>query len=278
MTATSNTKSLPDLSSRYEVSDAQVREFQENGHVFLPGVCSAEEVAAYRQEILEATAERRAAVSDLSTRDTYGKAFIQMTNLWEEHEGTRRFVYSKRLAQIATDLMDVSGARLYHDQALFKEAHGGFTPWHQDQFFWPLDSKAITIWMPLVDLTEDMGIMKFASKSHTLGYLADIGGISDDSEAQIDEVVRGKGLELNGQVVMKAGDATFHDGWTLHRAPGNRTDTMREVMTVIYFTDGAKVLEPDNDNREADRDAWLKRQPGEIADGELNPVLYSRNA
>jgi len=269
---------LPDLSSHYDVSDARVCEFRENGHVFLPGVCSAKEVAAYRQEILEATAKRRAAVSDLNSRDTYGKAFIQMTNLWEKHEGTRQFVYSKRFTQIATDLMDVSGARLYHDQALFKEAQGGFTPWHQDQFFWPLDSKAITIWMPLVDLTEDMGIMKFASRSHTLGYLADIGGISDESEAQIDNFIRGKGLELSGRTTMKAGDATFHDGWTLHRAPGNHTDTMREVMTVIYFADGARVLKPDNENRETDRARWLNRQPGELADGELNPVLYSRNA
>ena len=30
--------------------------------------------------------------------------------------------------------------RLYHDQALFKEAGGGITPWHQDQHYWPLDT------------------------------------------------------------------------------------------------------------------------------------------
>jgi len=272
------TTSLPDLSRQYTVSDSQVREFQENGHICLRGVCSPEEISVYRQEILEATAAPRAAAIDLSKRDTYGKAFIQMTNLWTKHEGTRRFVYARRFAQIAADLMAVSGARLYHDQALFKEAGGGFTPWHQDQFFWPLDSKAITIWMPLVDLTEDMGIMKFATQSHKHGYLADIGGISDESEARIDEFVSGKGLELSKPTVMQAGDATFHDGWTLHRAPGNLTDTMREVMTVIYFADGARVLQPDHENREADRAAWLKRQPGKLADGELNPVLYSRNA
>jgi hypothetical protein len=28
--------------------------------------------------------------------------------------------------------MEVEGVRLYHDQALFKEAEGGITPWHAD--------------------------------------------------------------------------------------------------------------------------------------------------
>jgi hypothetical protein len=34
--------------------------------------------------------------------------------------------------------MEVEGVRLYHDQALFKEAEGGITPWHADQYYWPL--------------------------------------------------------------------------------------------------------------------------------------------
>lgn len=40
--------------------------------------------------------------------------------------------------------------RLYADQALYKEPHGGYTPWHCDAFYWPLASdKAITAWIPL---------------------------------------------------------------------------------------------------------------------------------
>ena len=36
-------------------------------------------------------------------------------------------------------LLQTPGVRMYHDQALYKEAGGGYTPWHVDQFYWPLD-------------------------------------------------------------------------------------------------------------------------------------------
>lgn len=46
--------------------------------------------------------------------------------------------------------LQVEGVRLYADQALYKEPHGGYTPWHCDAFYWPLASdKAVTAWIPL---------------------------------------------------------------------------------------------------------------------------------
>ena len=45
---------------------------------------------------------------------------------------------------------------------------------------------------------------------------------------------------------MRAGDASFHSGWTVHKALGNTSAQMREVMTVIWFADGLTVLEPAN--------------------------------
>jgi ectoine hydroxylase-related dioxygenase (phytanoyl-CoA dioxygenase family) len=102
----------------------------------------------------------------------YGQAFIQISNLWEESESVRRFVFARRFAKIAADLMGVSGGRIYHDQALFKEPGGGHTSWHQDQIYWPLDtSNTITMWMPLVDIPNEVGTMTFVSGSHHHGYI-----------------------------------------------------------------------------------------------------------
>ena len=68
--------------------------------------------------------------------------------------------------------MGVDGVRLYHDQALYKEPGGGFTPWHQDQTYWPLDTThTITMWMPLLDIPPNVGSMRFASGSHAFGNL-----------------------------------------------------------------------------------------------------------
>ena len=69
----------------------------------------------------------------MKERNTYGKAFLQLMNLWREDEGIQQLVFSKRIASIASGLMQVEGVRLYHNQALYKEAYGGITPWHADQ-------------------------------------------------------------------------------------------------------------------------------------------------
>ena len=76
---------------------------------------------------------------------------------------------------------------------------------------------------------------------------------------------------------MKAGDATFHCGWTLHGAGANATDRVREVMTVIWYADGARVTQPDNASRERDLERWLPGlKAGDLAATELNPLVFLR--
>ena len=213
----------------------------------------------------------------MEERDTYGKAFLQTMNLWEVDEAVARLTLSPRFGKIAADLMGADRIRLYHDQALFKESGGGPTPWHQDQFYWPLECRTTTMWMPLVEATTIMGTMKFASGSQSLGYVSAI-GISDESESFFDRYIAEKGLPIHASGTLQAGDVTFHNGWVLHAAGGNGTETMREAMTIIFFEDGAKIIEPDHQNRKNDLARWFPGQaPGELAGSKLNPVVFSRS-
>ena len=269
---------LPDLAKAYDVSEDQANDYQRDGHILLRGVAAREEVSAYREVILEARERFGAERTPLESRDTYGKAFLKGMNLWEKDEGVRRFVLAERFARIAADLMGVEGVRIYHDQALLKEPGGGITPWHQDQHYWPLDTDAtITMWMPLVDVSAEMGTMRFASGSHHDGYLGDM-PIGDESEQKFEEYVRSRGYRITPGSAMTAGDATFHSGWTLHGAPANITDRAREVMTVIWFADGTKVKEPDNFNRQRDLERWLPGvRPGDLAVSDLTPLVFRRS-
>ncbi len=272
------TSSLPTLDTDYTLSADQIATFQRNGHIMLPAVCSTVEIAAYRPVLNAATARYKTENRPMEERDTYGKAFLQIMNLWVQDEKVRRYTLARRFAKIAAELMKAEGARLYHDQALYKEAHGGHTPWHQDQYYWPLETEgiqAVTMWMPLVDVSIDMGALTFASGSQLDGVISRL-AISDASEEVFADYVTKKGYPVHNEI-MKAGDATFHAGWTLHCAPGNSSDTMREVMTVIYFADGIHVLQPDNPNRENDLAGWLPGlKPGDLAASELNPLVYRR--
>jgi ectoine hydroxylase-related dioxygenase (phytanoyl-CoA dioxygenase family) len=272
-----STETLPDLDSPYVLDAEQRASYARDGHIVLRGVVDPGELLPYRDLFLEAVQARSASVKPMAERDTYGKAFLQIMNLWRDDARLQRYVFAKRFAKIAADLMGVDGVRLYHDQALYKEPGGGFTPWHQDQHYWPLATdKTITLWMPLIDIQASMGTMNFASGSHTEGYLGDM-EISDTSEATLAEFVRSKGYGVVNHGDMRGGDATFHSGWTLHGAGPNDSETLREVMTIIYYADGTKVAPADNKNRQADLDAWIPGGvPGELAASSLNPVLYAR--
>jgi len=63
-------------------------------------------------------------------------------------------------------------------------------------------------------------------------------------------------------------------------APENQSNTMREAMTIIWYADETRIIEdPDhlerwNKGRRDDMKRWLPdRQPGEIADSRLNPLI-----
>jgi len=269
-----NDTTLPSLDNFIAIDPLQAEAFRKNGHTLVKGVLSKDEALVYRGVINEAAYKYNTEKRKMEERDTYGKAFLQIMNLWEVDQQVRKFTLAKRFAKIAASLLGVSNVRLYHDQALYKEAGGGLTPWHQDQYYWPLStSNTITMWMPLIDIDEDMGMLTFASQSHKRGFVENV-AISDASEALLEKHIHEQGFAITRAKSMQAGDATWHYGWTLHNAPGNLSAVTREVMTIIYFADGATVTEPKNEHQEADRKRWLAGlAPGAQAASALNPLL-----
>lgn len=271
MAAFTTIASLDEIRS---IAPGQQEEFRTNGHILIRGLLGPDEVAVYRPVVADAVKRFRTEKRRLSERDTYGKAFLQVMNLWRVDEGVRRFVLSKRLGKVAADLLGVTNVRIYHDQALFKEPGGGPTPWHQDQYYWPLDTQnTVTMWMPMTDISMDMGMLTFASGSHKKGTVLDQ-KISDESESGYKKYIKENQYPVTRPAGMRAGDATWHYGSTIHSAPGNDSDRMREIMTIIYMADGARVTQPANPAQENDRNTWLKGlPPGRLAASELNPLI-----
>jgi ectoine hydroxylase-related dioxygenase (phytanoyl-CoA dioxygenase family) len=266
---------INELGCDYSLHDQQIKQYSIDGHILLRGLVSQSIIDLFRPMIQEEVKRLNKETRPLNDRDTYGKAFLQIQNIWEQNEGIRKFVFAHRFAKVAADLIGVSGVRMYHDQALFKEPGGGHTPWHQDQIYWPVDSeKTITLWMPLVDIPQEVGSMIFASGSHHRGYISKL-EISDQSHKTLSGYIEAEKLPQVNYGGMHAGDATFHAGWTLHSAPGNPTPATREVMTIIYVADGVRVLEPDTNARKADLKRWMPElEAGDLINSPLNPLLY----
>ena len=264
------------LETPYPLTQAQIAFYEQQRFIKLKQVLNAETVAFFNEVISKQVAVMNHEQSALEERSTYGKAFLQLFNLWRENELIKELVFSKRLGQLASELMAVNGVRLYHDQALFKEAGGGITPWHADQYYWPLSSdKTVTAWIPLQATPLEMGPLEFSAGSHAIveGRELEIG---DESEEIIQKTLRVTDFEH----VIEAfdiGEISFHSGWIFHRAGANITDQMRKVMTVIYMDKYMLLKAPDNANQENDWKTWCPgAQIGAVIQTPLNELIYSK--
>ncbi len=264
---------LSELERPYPLTDEQIAFFRDNGFIHLKSVLPSDCVRFYEAEIAAKVGELSDEKLPLDQRTTYGKAFLQVMNLWRSSAVVRAFVFNRRMARIAAELMGCEGVRLYHDQALFKEPGGGITPWHADQYYWPLSNdRTVTAWTPLVEVGLPMGPLSFCPGSQRIHDGRNL-GISDESEEAI-----GRALARYGIVEepFDLGDVSFHSGWTFHRAGANNTARMREVFTIIYMDEQIRLSEPKNRNQEIDWERWCPGvRVGEVVNSELNPVLYA---
>jgi ectoine hydroxylase-related dioxygenase (phytanoyl-CoA dioxygenase family) len=264
------------LSKPYILSDEQIEFYNQNRFIKLKQVFDSETISFFNEAISNRVDIMNKESIPLNERSTYGKAFLQLFNLWREDEVVKEFIFSERLAKIAADLMQVDGVRIYHDQALFKEAGGGITPWHADQYYWPLETdKTITAWIPLQETPLELGPLEFSAGSHQIVEGRDL-EIGDESETIIQ-----KNLKItNFNHVVEAfdlGEVSFHSGWVFHRAGANTTDQMRKVMTVIYMDKDMLLKNPENKNQINDWNTWCPgANIGEVIDTPLNPIVYKK--
>ncbi len=263
-----------ELAAPFQLTQQQINYYQQNRFIKLKTVLSHHLLNYFNEHISAKVQELNTETTALADRGTYGKAFLQLFNLWCEDELISELIFSKRLAKIAADLMQTEGVRLYHDQALFKEGGGGITPWHADQYYWPLQTdKTITAWIPLQAVPLEMGPLEFSAGSHQLveGRELEIG---DASEIQMQQKLRLTDFK-HMIAPFDAGEISFHSGWLFHRAGANITHQMRKVITIIYMDKNMLLKEPENQDQLNDWNTWC---PGATVNEEinspLNPILF----
>jgi ectoine hydroxylase-related dioxygenase (phytanoyl-CoA dioxygenase family) len=264
------------LQETYALTSEQIAFYQQNKYIKLKQVFSKVVIDFFNDVITQQVNKMNTVNTALEERTTYGKAFLQLFNLWRENELVKALVFSKRLAKIATDLLQTTGVRIYHDQALFKESGGGITPWHADQYYWPLQTdKTITAWIPLQATPLELGPLEFSAGSHQIveGRELEIG---DESEAIIQQKLRVTDFKhvIEG---FDVGEISFHSGWVFHRAGANTTNYMRKVMTVIYMDKDMVLKNPENKNQMNDWHTWCPGATiGEVINTPINPILYQK--
>jgi hypothetical protein len=255
------------------VTAEQIEAFRSNGFVVADALLTEEELDHFAPLVTAAVAYR----SDgderpLEERSPYQQSFQQCINLWEDHEALRALTFHQRIGEAAGELLGVPALRLWHDQALYKRAHGRGTDPHQDQPYWPIaETDTITAWIPLQGSTLANGAMGYLPGSHLVGLrrFQNIFTAEDATDFMASPEIAG--LEPV-YVEVPRGGVAFHHGLTVHMAHPNTTDEDRPVHTMIMFRDGstrgtkAWHFAVDRHNIEV----------GAVIDGPGTPILWPR--
>jgi hypothetical protein len=216
-----------------------VEDFRRDGFVLVPDLLQPDELTRFGAAVDEGVARRsRHDTRKLAEKSRYEQSFTQCQNLWEDCAGVRGLTFHPVITGIAALLLGVEAIRIWHDQALYKEAGGRETDPHQDHPYWPIvETDTITAWIPLDDSTLANGAMGYLTGSHRLGlreYVDIFTGTGENPLAR-PELERMEPV----WVEVAAGSVAFHHGLTFHLAKANTTGTVRRVHSAIYFADGS---------------------------------------
>lgn len=220
------------------VTDAQVESFQHDGFAVIPGLLSDTELTEFSKAVDAAVAAR---VSwdhrRLDEKSPYEQSFQQCINLWEDNPAVRLLTFHPRIGAAAAALLGVPALRLWHDQALYKEAGGRGTDAHQDQGYWPIaETDTITAWVPFDGSTLESGAMGYIPGSHRFGVRKFVNIFFGEPEDLLG-APESRGIAPVFVEVPRGGVA-FHHGLTFHLAKPNQSAQTRRVHTMIYFRDG----------------------------------------
>lgn len=221
------------------LSREQTAFFHREGYLALEQLTTPEDVAFLRALYDGIFAERAGREVgdqfDLAGRDDDGgsAALPQILRPAKYAPAMNDSLLLKNAAAVARQLLGPEAVTEFAHAINKPPRAGAETPWHQDAAYWGPDLvyRAISIWVPLQEATEENGCMEFVPRSHTLDVIRHR-SINDDPRIH--------GLELHPEELprvrtavrcpLAAGGATIHGPYMLHHAGPNRSAGPRRAL------------------------------------------------
>ena len=222
------------------VSTADVKAYEENGYLVVPGLVSSQEVEALRADAVKLC------------RGGYGHGRLPPVDpSLDDEEAMSRYLCLHQPHKISPVMLDAGvchagmaevlskliGPDVKCMQSMLFIKPPGFQgqAWHQDEIFIPTRDRSLTGgWIALDDATEQNGCMWAIPGSHK-GVLYE--QRAHDNPDEFDGVGESYGFETSDEVPVaaKTGDVVFFNGYLLHRSFRNRSDVYRRVLVNHYM-------------------------------------------
>jgi ectoine hydroxylase-related dioxygenase (phytanoyl-CoA dioxygenase family) len=265
-----------------EITEEQVKQYDDSGFLVIEDFLNADELQTWRTDVDEAVAQRLEATSgsanflenNQADPDAYySQVFTQCLKLADTHAGMHELMHDERLGRAAATLAGVDGIRIWHDQALIKPPFGNPTAWHLDNPFWSFSSRnSISIWVALDDATLGNGAMWYIPGSQKTATYTNA-GIGSNLAGLFKAYPEWRKIEPVS-CACPAGSAVFHNGLTAHGAGANMTNKPRRAMTCAYMPDGSMF---NGEKNVLPQEYFNSLTVGDLLnDSVVNPLIYHK--
>lgn len=124
-----------------------------------------------------------------------------------------------------------------------------FVAWHQDVTYWGFEPpKAVTVWLAIDDADVENGCMRVIPGSHKRGQLPHGKSTRPGNLLSINQEIPHEMVDESTALdfPLKAGQASLHDGLTIHGSNPNRSNRRRCGMTIRFTTPDVRFRVEDN--------------------------------
>ena len=241
--------------------ESELREFEERGVTILPGVFDANSLQPLIQEIEDWLDQRAKKLFDrneilelhgnASFEQRYKLLYAQSKNIGKGLDTMfmlgpvlYEFLFKTNLLDALEPLLgtEITCNPIQHLRAKppsrlegHEEPSFHNVPWHQDAGVMMAEADAsniITCWLPLTDVTVEMGCMKAMPDCSNLGYIPHIG----DGETRIDPALLPDKEPVD--LICNKGDVVIMSRFTPHSSTPNRSEKCRWSLDLRYQTTG----------------------------------------
>jgi ectoine hydroxylase-related dioxygenase (phytanoyl-CoA dioxygenase family) len=250
----------PPPSASYErrPSQSEIEFFRENGFLAVERITSDEEIAwlrgIFEHIFSEAYAGKPGSPLNRSGTPVAGEPDARLTQAFFPeiyfpqvlNSQFRRNAKRYAAALLGVDEKDLSS----WGHMIQKKPGGRAASWHQDHAYWQpeLDYCALGVWLPLHDVSAQMGAMQFIPGSHKRGLL--MHRHEDAPKHNVLTVKEPVDASCAVACPLKMGGATIHHSETLHYTAPNATNQARLAFPMEF------QLAPVR-RKEAERMPWV---------------------
>ena len=161
----------------------------------------------------------------------------QICNGWKADRSIARILLAEHLGKTAALLMGWRGARIMHDNLLWKPPGAKSLGYHQDNAYlaWYTPTELMTIWMSLDATSAEGGTLELVRGSHRWQAAPPEGEFhapADYSEVMLKAAARAGVAPEIVPVVVPAGGGSLHHGWTWHGSGPNRSPDPRRTLVL----------------------------------------------